>query len=89
MNQTQRWLAMVRPRHNPAENALIANMREIQISRGRIALRQCATTPASAGRMTQPYNRSFPGYGSGINAGRHDDLPKGTRRRLLPFLLPN
>jgi hypothetical protein len=34
--------------------------------------------PASAGRMTQPYNRSFPGYGSGINAGRHDDLPKGT-----------
>src|SRR5262249_45817077 len=33
---------------------------------------------ASAGRMTQPYNRSFPGYGSGINAGRHDDLPKGT-----------
>ena len=28
MNQTQRWLAMVRPRHNPAENALIANMRD-------------------------------------------------------------
>src|SRR5262249_32324167 len=24
-NQTQRWLAAVRPRHNPAENALIAN----------------------------------------------------------------
>jgi hypothetical protein len=30
MNQTQRWLAAVRPRHNPAENALIANMREDQ-----------------------------------------------------------
>jgi hypothetical protein len=25
---TQRWLAGVRPRHNPAENALIANMRD-------------------------------------------------------------
>jgi hypothetical protein len=23
MNHTQRWLAVVRPRHNPAENALI------------------------------------------------------------------
>jgi hypothetical protein len=30
MNQTQRWLAAVRRRHNPAENALIANMREDQ-----------------------------------------------------------
>jgi hypothetical protein len=28
MNDTQRWLAGVRPRHNPAENALIANMRD-------------------------------------------------------------
>ena len=28
MNYTQRWLARVRPRHNPAENALIANMRD-------------------------------------------------------------
>jgi len=28
MNHTQRWLAQVRPRHNPAENALIANMRD-------------------------------------------------------------
>jgi hypothetical protein len=28
MNDTQRWLAWVRPRHNPAENALIANMRD-------------------------------------------------------------
>jgi hypothetical protein len=28
MNHTQRWLARVRPRHNPAENALIANMRD-------------------------------------------------------------
>ena len=28
MNHTQRWLAGVRPRHNPAENALIANMRD-------------------------------------------------------------
>jgi hypothetical protein len=28
MNHTQSWLARVRPRHNPAENALIANMRE-------------------------------------------------------------
>jgi hypothetical protein len=27
MNDTQRWLAVVRPRHNRAENALIANMR--------------------------------------------------------------
>jgi hypothetical protein len=27
MNPTRRWLAKVRPRHNPAENALIANMR--------------------------------------------------------------
>jgi hypothetical protein len=27
MNRTQRWLAVVRPRHNPAENALIHNMR--------------------------------------------------------------
>jgi hypothetical protein len=25
--------------------------------------------------MTQPYNRSFPGYGSGTDAGRHDDIP--------------
>jgi hypothetical protein len=30
MNHTQRWLAGVRPRHNPAENALIANMRRSQ-----------------------------------------------------------
>ena len=28
MNHTRRWLAKVRPRHNPAENALIANMRD-------------------------------------------------------------
>jgi hypothetical protein len=28
MNDTQGWLAGVRPRHNPAENALIANMRD-------------------------------------------------------------
>jgi hypothetical protein len=28
MNDIQRWLAVVRPRHNPAENALIANMRD-------------------------------------------------------------
>jgi hypothetical protein len=28
MNDTQRWLAGLRPRHNPAENALIANMRD-------------------------------------------------------------
>ena len=27
MNDTQRWLAGLRPRHNPAEHALIANMR--------------------------------------------------------------
>ncbi len=27
MNPTQRWLAGVRPRHTPAQNALIANMR--------------------------------------------------------------
>jgi hypothetical protein len=26
MNHTQRWLAGVRPRHNPAENALIAQI---------------------------------------------------------------
>ena len=28
MNHTQTWLARVRPRHNPAEKALIANMRD-------------------------------------------------------------
>jgi hypothetical protein len=28
MNHTQRWLAGIRPRHNPAQNALIANMRD-------------------------------------------------------------
>jgi hypothetical protein len=28
MNDTQRWLVGLRPRHNPAENALIANMRD-------------------------------------------------------------
>ena len=28
MNYTQTWLARVRPRHNPAEKALIANMRD-------------------------------------------------------------
>jgi hypothetical protein len=28
MNPTRRWLAKVRPRHNPAENALIVNMRD-------------------------------------------------------------
>jgi hypothetical protein len=27
MNHTQRWLAVVRPRHNPAENALVHSMR--------------------------------------------------------------
>jgi hypothetical protein len=27
MNHTQRWLAVVRPRHNPGENALIHSMR--------------------------------------------------------------
>jgi hypothetical protein len=26
--------------------------------------------------MTQPYNRLFPAYGSGIDAGRHDEIPK-------------
>jgi hypothetical protein len=28
MNHTQRWLAQVRLRHHPAEDALIANMRD-------------------------------------------------------------
>jgi hypothetical protein len=28
LNPTRRWLARVRLRHNPAENALIANMRD-------------------------------------------------------------
>ena len=28
MNDTQRWLAGLRPRHNPAEKTLIANMRD-------------------------------------------------------------
>jgi hypothetical protein len=28
-------------------------------------------TPANAGRMTQPYNRSLQAYGSGTDAGRH------------------
>jgi hypothetical protein len=28
MNDTQRWLAGLRPRHHPAEHALIANMRD-------------------------------------------------------------
>ena len=69
MNYTQRWLARVRPRHTSAENALIANMRTIHISHGWIVLRQCATTPANAGRMTQAYNRSLRAYGSGTNAG--------------------
>jgi hypothetical protein len=36
--------------------------------------------PASAGRMTPQYNRSFPGYGRGIDAGRHDDSQKSMLR---------
>jgi hypothetical protein len=42
---------------------------------GYLTLRQCTTTPANAGRMTQPYNRSFQGYGSAIGAGSHDNIP--------------
>jgi hypothetical protein len=37
----------------------------------------CATMPASAGRMTPPYNRLFLRYGSGIDAGT-TTIPKGT-----------
>jgi hypothetical protein len=42
-------------------------------------LQQCSITPANAGRTTQPYNRSFPGYGISIEAGS-DGTTKGTRR---------
>ena len=87
MNHTQRWLAGVRPRHNPAENALIANMRDdpnIPSLNSLAAIRHYA-------RQRWPHDPAvqslISGYGSGIDAGRHDDLPKGTR--LLPFLLPN
>jgi hypothetical protein len=69
MNHTQRWLARVRPRHNPAENALIANMRDDPHIPWLNSLAACATTPANAGRRTQAYNRSLRAYGSGTDAG--------------------
>ena len=56
MNDTQIWLAGLRPRHNPAENALIAIMRDdpnIPLLNSLGAMRHYAAT---AGRMTPPYH---------------------------------
>jgi hypothetical protein len=72
MNDTQRWLAGLRPRHNPAENTLIANMRDE-------ALQPCTNMPVSACRMTPPCNRSFLSYSGDIDAGS-TTIPRGTGR---------
>jgi hypothetical protein len=72
MNHTQRWLARVRPRHSPAEDALIANMRN---NPNNPWLNSLAAMHHYARQrwphMTQPYNRSLQAYGSGTDAGRH------------------
>jgi hypothetical protein len=84
MNHTQRWLARVRPRHNPAENALITNMRDdphVPWLNSLAAMRHYA-------RQRWPHdpgvNRSLQAYGSGIDAGttltRSDSRPGSSWR---------
>jgi hypothetical protein len=79
MNDTQRWLAGLRPRHNPAEKTLIANMRDdpnIPSLNSLAAMRHYAR---QRWPHDPPCNRSFMGYGGGIFAGSTTIL-KGTRR---------
>ena len=69
MNHTQRWLARVRPRHNPAENALIANMRDdpqIPWLNSLAAMRHYARQRWPHDPGVQSLLRA---YGSGIDAG--------------------
>jgi hypothetical protein len=76
MNLTQKWLARVRPHHNPAENALIANMRadpnipwlNSLAAMHRYARQRWPHDPAAASVIK--------GVWSGINAGRHDIVPR-------------
>jgi hypothetical protein len=76
MNHTERWLAGVRPRHNPAENALIDNMRadpNIPWLNSLAAMQHYA-------RQRWPHDPAIqsliPDYGSGIDAGGDGTVPK-------------